>query len=255
MKIFLIYRNNELFQEYIPRIMEDFDVVGTFVVPAGVSYESIAEEAIEAAEDAKSKGAYLLVSDETCRGIAYKPTLSDKWKDRFKRSFCGLDYIFSRQIEEGFCNSTSVDNLVWFALQVVNGRNLKKVIVVQECISDHHYAGSDNCRRIPTEERSIWVSNHLQDLFPEARIQVVGTLDEALPYASDPELLLVADRHCGVKDIMSQEGGWYNSLSNWPHECMIYMLPFETCAANLISLGSIDFRFDVAKMKEIITSW
>ena len=99
-------------------------------------------------------------------------------------------------------------------------------------------------------ERAAWIVNQLNILFPEATTQIVQTLAEALEHASDKETLIVLDRHCGIKEIMAQAGGWYRSLGNWPHPSMLYMLPFETCASNLVSRGGFDFAFDLELMRQ-----
>ena len=48
---------------------------------------------------------------------------------------------------------------------------------------------------------------------------------------------------------MAESNGWYNSLANWPHASMLFLLPLETTAANLVSQGNIDLEFDVEKMR------
>lgn len=253
--LFVIYRDNDLFRTHVHRILEGLNVVGTYVVPRGIAFDAVRDEAIAAAEQALANGARLLVTDQTCSSVNSILTEGEsRPRNRFSRKSL-LDYIFRNQIDAGHPKNTVADNVAWFADQVTGKRTVKSAIIVQSRISDHCWAGKDNTELPRSEaEKSKWLAKQLNAIFPDSDVKIVETFKEALEFAGDPETLLVLDRHCGVKEVMSREGDWYNSLSNWPHACMLFQLPFETCAANLVSRGNVGHIFEIEAMRNLIFS-
>ena len=71
MKTFCIYRDNNLFSKYVPQLLEEgFEIVGTFIVPAGTDYDSVEEEAIVALKSMQGKGVKIIITDDTFWKVA-----------------------------------------------------------------------------------------------------------------------------------------------------------------------------------------
>ena len=197
--------------------------------------------AIAKAKQAKVDGATTILTDYTCLGAG-----RHEIGKMFFQEEIFLDELFSIQVENCSSGNTMDDNFVWCAKQIADGKPIKSVVVVENCIGDHSINGRRPC--------IDWVKDQLTGLFSGATVEVVETLDEALVLADNPETLLVADRHCGVKKVMSREDGWYNSLNNWEYSSMLYMLPPETCVGHLINRGVVDFEFDLEEMRQRCSS-
>ena len=250
MKTFCIYRDNNLFSKYVPQLLEEgFEIVGTFIVPAGTDYDSVEEEAIVALKSMQGKGVKIIITDDTFWKVARNHRPSGE--------LVSLNYLFASQTREIVPEAASPEQLItWFAQQLTSGHAPRRVIVVKDCICDHKYISYELMDELMgDDERAGWIIKHFESIFPEAEFSIVAKLDDALSCANDAETLLVADRHCGIKDIMRKERGWYDSLNNWPYACRLYQLPLETCMENLISVGLTDFRFDVQKMRESIINY
>lgn len=254
-KFFVAYRNNDLYATYVPRLLEGLNVVGTFVVPRGTELETVREAATAAVEKAVAAGATGIISDETCGHIADVPVPGDYWPRCRFGCHVTLDRLFAWQIENICPNNTIAENFAWFAKQVVGDRRVTSVVVAEDRIADHDLVGTDDDRQpFQNGARLEWMVRQLNQLFPNVAVKKVFKLQEALEFATDPEALLVLDRHCGIKEIMDQKAGWYNSLANWPYPSMLMLLPLETCAANLASAGTIDFEFDLEAMRNEISN-
>lgn len=249
-KLFVIYRDNSVFRNFVPQLLEGLEVVDTYIVPQGTKPDDVLKVATSAMERARENGANIIISDITCTNLAYKER-SVGYPTLLFSDIITLDFIFKSQISKWKPKNTMAENFAWFARQITKNRKIKSIVVVESQIADHRLAGSDDKNQLrKTSDRSEWIVNQLRAIFPKCIIRLVKKLPEALELASDPETLLVLDRHCGIKNTMSNKNGWYDSLDNWPYPSMLYLLPFETCAANLMSQGNFEFEFNIEDMRQ-----
>ncbi len=240
MKACVIYRNNDLFAQYVDAILKGHEVSVRYVIPAGEAFGDHENAILEDLARALANQAKVLFVDSTCGDV-----------DREGRMIhIDLDGLFQSQIEKRHPNNTVEDNFAWYARQVVGERQVKKVIVVLNQIADHGFVGSNSG---PSRGNAAeWVIKQLHDLFPGVRVLTIATLAETLKQAEDPETLIVLDRHCGIKEEMPNKEGWYHAAHNWLHQSMLYILPFETCASQLASCGKCAEAFDVEEMRSAV---
>ncbi len=258
-RLFVAYRRNTLFDTYVPSLLEGLDVVGTFIVPQGVAFDTCSEAALAAAISAQSAGAEAILVDSTCGGLAYRRNERGLSVNRF-RPHIGLDYCFSQEVDRLFPVNTVGDNLAWFATQVVANRQVAAVVVIADCITDHKLVGVDTHQQWGWHNADLphLIGVHAQRLFPAATVTVVRKLEDALLDAQDPTTLLILDRHCGIKKLMQAASSRkdddcaYFSLTNWPHPSQLMMLPFETCLGHLIESGQINYSFNIGMMRAVI---
>lgn len=244
-RIFCCYRDNALFREYVPRLVEGMNTE-TYVIPEGTVFDEKAKADLTAAADAAVwSGCRSLITDRTCADVAIckcpdaQLGLSGV---RFRR-YCFLDDVFSQTIERWQPQNSMADNFAWLSEHVVAGCTIQSVVIVRDNIGDH----SSN----DPESIANWVRDQSLRLFPKARVSIVKTLHEAM-VAATPVTLIIADRHCGIKELMDESCGWYHNLANWPGPGYLMQLPFETCAENLVSVGRISFSFDISEMRKIL---
>ncbi len=240
--IFVAYRTNTLFARYLPELLDGLPVVGTFVVPSGDQFvwgsqtHTNCKNAVLAALD---KGAGLL-TDLTCH--PYQRIGVD-----CKGSLAFIDKLFSEQIDAKREQSTSVDNLVWFAKELAEGRSLRQIIVVERSIADHDLVGSDNLfqmlsgtREQRAAQRAEGIAGILGENFPGIETVIAQPADLLLCRIEDPNTMVVIDRHATnhVPD--------YGAL----RRTILYTLPFEDSALGLIERGNLSWEFDIAEMQE-----
>ncbi|OIO48270.1 MAG: hypothetical protein AUJ34_03420 [Parcubacteria group bacterium CG1_02_41_12] len=252
--IFLAYRNNRLFQKYVPKIIEGFPIAGTFVLPAGTELDDKREEYINAVNSATEKGATMFLDDHTCMRYHYEEYTGGnlQWgEDEFE---IHLDWSFRSQIESWTGNRSAMENIAWFAKQVANSQPVNKIVIVVDRITDHSFAGDGgndlrNCKKLETASR---ISTKMSEAFADAEIISVLHLEEALEYANNPCIMIVADRHCGIYQIAADAKHNYEEYGGWPYPCMLFLLPLESCAARLIDRGDFSFNFDCEEIREKI---
>lgn len=249
MKFFVIYRQNALFDQYVPLLLEGLPVAGTFTIPAGEAISSH-QVKLQAVLQALPEGVTHFLTDETC-ALHSIPGLTVPGFPAPANKTVWLDTLFSKQVDKWNRGQTVSANLVWFAKQLLAGRTVKRVIVVREAIKDHRFVGTENPLQGPIPLQT-WIGEQLGAGL-DALHSITETLAEAIAAAGDDEsAMIVADRHCGLKDVMKRDGNWYRSLSNWPHRAALLTLPFETAAAQLMGRGSFEHSFDLAAMREEI---
>jgi len=243
-KIFLTYRQNELFDKYVPQILDGLSIVGTFIIPAGTEVLDVKDEYSQKLSTLSECGVTHIIHDDTCSPWDF---LSDSSLHEYRNKIVRLDRLFSSQIYKWIGRQTVADNLKWFASCVANGKPVKKVVVVKKSINDHDCAGEEDI----SHPRGMqgFVAEKVGEVF-KAESVMVDTLKEALEFAHEVEAMIVADRHSGIKEVMPRSGKWYDSLSNWPHQCMLFILPFETCAKQLIDRGTFPYSFNVDEMRD-----
>jgi hypothetical protein len=252
--IFIAYRSNQLFDKYVPGLVKGLPVTETFIIPAGTSFSDVRAAAFAATERAQRKGAATILLDFTCTELSeLRVSPEEEWpKKRFHKTV-SLDYLFASEVDRQSPGSTVAQNFVRFARLVVDEKPVTTVVVVQESLGDHEFAGTNKPFGQFMDAKAVaWIVGQVKELFPKSAVNVVATLDKALESADDPATLVVCDRHCGVKEVMGKRNGMYGSYANWPYPAMLYMLPFESCAAHLAGLSRLDFTFDLAKMQQEI---
>ncbi len=247
--IFVTYRNNDLFQTHVPRLLEGLSVTSQFVIPAGTELDTVKDEYVAAVERAVSNGARIMLSDETCNEWQYKGYVGHEPK--FRSTSVNLNELFHTQVEDWLGSKTLAQNSVWFAQQLVGTRLVKQILVVTDSICDHRLVGSGGPGRRSNLEMAEWLGEQLAGHFLDAKVSVVDSLADALKWAEDPTALLVMDRHCGIKPLIPDY--WY-SLSGWKSPALMFMLPFENTTHHLMGREGFDFSFDYDQMRKKIPS-
>lgn len=250
---FVAYRENELFLKYLPGILEGLPIAGKFVIPQGTDLKDCKDAFIAAADAALANGATYFLTDGTCSGYHYMD-LTGRRRIKGKESYqinIDFDGIFRNEIERWLGSNPTADNILWFAEQITTGRTVDKVVIVADRIKDHGFVGNTPLTMGKTEEG---LQEILSKRFPDADVQIVKDLQAAMAFADEENTMLVLDRHCGIKELMLDERGYqiYTSLGNWKHASMLYMMPFETCADQLMERGTFPYRFDTEKMRAAI---
>jgi hypothetical protein len=254
-QLFVMYRRNDLFDRRVPQIIDGLPVGGVFTIEVGTTI-------------AENKSAYMdflqkiplgsaMLSDETCHPCVNQEIIgtesSNGAEGRCAGSSVSLDDLFFQEVQRWTKDQTQDENLVWFAKQVIGQRPIQGVLVVADCISDHAFAGNSGTMYQYNAEEN-WIATILGGALGVAST-VTPTLEEAIQKCGDcPEILIVADRHCGLKNVMSRTGKWYRSLANWPHKSALFTLPFETCADQLIERADFTYDFDIANMRAKVLS-
>ncbi len=239
MKLFVAYRNNSLFSRFVPELLEGLEIEKTFIIPAGTSLQDVKGELTAACSNLESTH---FLTDSTCRpyniGRVIKQNLSSKVEIK-------LDSLFEHEVYIWTEGHNSSENIVWFTEHVSMGNEIKRIVIVRDCICDHGFGRSE-------EDVVIWISEQLANRF-SVQPEVVKTLDEAMPFLDESETIIVVDRHAGLKDLMKVDGEHgYHSLDNWRYKSMLLTLPFETCAEQLISRGAFEHSFNIDRMRESI---
>jgi hypothetical protein len=247
--LFVSYRENALFNEYVPQLLEGLPISGTFIIPAETWPEDKGEEYITAFTNLQKNGVRGILCDETCNPMYFENRDGMKSESRFSRGIywktISLNWLFQKEVEKWVGNNSVATNLCHFATEAAAGHKIQKIVVVKNSLGDHTLVGS----QAPlANQRDTWITSQLAACF-NASTAIVNTLAEALPHMDDESTLLVADRHCGIKKLMGGGAG-YNSLANWPKKCALLLLPFETCAAQLIGRGTFPHRFDIQSMQD-----
>lgn len=236
-KLFVLYRDNDLFRAYIPQLLESFDIVDKVVIPQGTEFDdALRAEIRESITKAKANGAEFACADYTC---LYEFKLYNDWN-----KYTILDYLFQDQVEKLLkSHPTDDEKKAWFARSLTGGKSVKKIILVTSRIRDHGFWDVGSAADVA--EHIAQVVGHV---YTDAEKHVTKDLGEAMAFVDDPEALIILDRHCGIKEKFSKDGRWYSAHENWHHKSILFILPFETALGHLVGRPGFDFDYNINDM-------
>lgn len=228
-KVIFVYRDNELFSSYVPKLAELLrgknHEVHCKVFPQGTPEGDIAYDVPKAD---------VVIPDMTCRHVTGHTGGNT------------LDTYFSWATQSCFKADELTDLEVVGHLvseAVLNGAPTpREIIVVKQNITDHIprersiYALSQGEKEREQEEFATKVANKFQEIFPQATVLVK---DRSHPGDFGPRVWIVVDRHF---DDYAYARSWKDDWYKWREYMMIVPLPASSLARHLGDLDLLRAR-------------
>lgn len=200
MKILIAYRNNDLFQAYLPEIWlnEKFanDTVEKIVFPKGSDEGSMTQKISEVAANygADDKCIY----DKTIRNILESIGRCDLVTSTRSPLDLHINFNSSYDLHE-ICVHQSADNFfktIKELLAILNTDN-KSIAIVKSHIVDHVTSSFVNIPQQVYENRGAeqWFAEYIKDGLQLDNIQIVWTVAEA-----SREDFIIVDRHADIEE-------------------------------------------------------
>lgn len=256
-KLIVVYRNNDLFEKYMPAILSHVPIsflVEKIVYPAGTELSHVAADLPGKFPHEEFYGLFDRTCDEVLRKVSgaeweklghvteYGDPVS--WKKlktidelfwEATKKIIGVDG-YTPGSEEGF--ELGFKRLLGFLCE----SEPPSIFVVSRCVTDHlsgelreKYRGG--LSREDDEDRFVsFLEGALRELYSSAVVKVVRECSET---EKGEGVLIVADRHCRITDIDTL---W--DITEWPHKAQLFLLPFENAIAHLTTLGKLAEQFD-----------
>jgi hypothetical protein len=238
-RIFVAYRENSLFREYMPSLVAGTEVAGTFILPRGADFKAERPKAVEMIRNTRlTRDIDVFVNDSTCAElISCCP----------KARFVSLNRIFGEQIGEYTKRQPIDKNVRWFAERIAQNRAIASIVVIDHCINNSPLEGK--MTEIPID-RAAWYAKQIKEVFPLANVVRLPALKDAFGGCiNDEHALIILDINCGAKEEISMADGWYQSLNNWKYKALPLILPLPIVTCQLVNRGKFNFDFNVDKLR------
>lgn len=257
-KIIVAYRNNALFQEYVPGILAQIPAgveIKQNVFPAGTNPSNIREKLESSLREEEIPFVYL--SDFTC-GLFRLKCEALLQKERNKGIvYRYLDEAFYKIVQKMYKSRDF--SQIFKAIALATSKNPSVVCVVVDNILDHLYGFKDASKMMNKYgHRALspdpvlfaeFILGVLKETYREVEICAEQTLKSALfRYGEDENAIIVADRHCGIYEEMSD----YMNIASWQYKARLFILPFETTVHHLVQQDKLEEKFDISALCDVI---
>ncbi len=255
-KLFVAYRNNNLFQNYVPAILGHLPrevVIEKVVYPAGTDRSEIIAD-LPSRLPTNEK--FLCLFDRTCEHAAYK--VERDYRAELVILHHSIDELFNNVAKKLF--DTRTEEGIRLGIVKLVGllcdESPSAVEIISRSLTDHMYhksfekyqAGGDgeDARGITANERGMaeFLSNVFKEMFPSVSVDVQ-------PYPSShygEGTVVVADRHSLSSDIC-----W--DIDGWSHGAKLLLLTFENAIAHLTTMGRLAEQFDTKSQCGELEKW
>lgn len=259
-KLVVVYRNNELFEKYVPVILSHVPVdiiIEKIVYPAGTQKEVIAADLLPRLRAITEPFYYL--SDLTCShgGSRFGVYETLNQKGNMVTVIKTLDKIFKEEVNlvmiggENF--AASEDNLKITSAKLINlitdDMPPSRFIIVTSHIADHlsrelseKYGESVVKNRPPDEKGFVtFLTTVFNQIYPTADVVQVEQFSQIKQLDfNNATTVIVVDRHHPF--FMSNSS--LDDITKWCYTAKLFMLPFENTLMHLKQLGKVRIEFD-----------